>query len=314
MGVRSKNHYLGYVFGSLWFVGLVCAISLVGVFARNFKTKSGVEETVNITQPWQNKMFVDVARNDVRYYGDDWFGIEWDDDMPFYGINPDTLMMNTVRVNVVKSKDSLYHVYKIRFSRGNTPQVAKDLATKINFNITQKDSTILLPKGFAISKNEKFRNQQVLVVIEVPVGKKIQLDNSVTDYDWFTVNFNRRRGINVDWEDNWDYTYGWRSNVEYIMTADGLERSDRVDDRENRDNRLRRNNNGGNDIEIKRNDNEKKRVDTVYRYHGNRKVDTATTKIKDVNISYTRPVEKRNPSVASAELNTPFAVFTRLLL
>jgi hypothetical protein len=219
-------------------------------------------------------------------------------------------------VNVVKSKDSLYHVYKIRFSRGNTPIVAKNLAGKINFNITQRDSTILLPKGFAISKNEKFRNQQVLVVIEVPVGKKIQLDNSVTDYDWFTVNFNRRRGFNVDWEDNWDYTYGWRSNVEYIMTADGLERTDHVDDREIRDNRLRRNNNNGNEVEIKRNDSDRKKVDTVYRYHGNQKIDTVTRRVKDVNISHTVPVEKRkaSPAVASAELNTPFAVFTRLLL
>ncbi|RYF44939.1 MAG: hypothetical protein EON99_00645 [Chitinophagaceae bacterium] len=84
----------------------------------------------------------------------------------------------------------------------------------------------MLPKGFAVSKNEKFRNQQVLVVVEVPVGKKIELNDNLNSYNWFSVNFNRRRGFNVDWDDNWDYTYSWSTNTEYVMTANGLERTD----------------------------------------------------------------------------------------
>ncbi|HET9277824.1 MAG TPA: PspC domain-containing protein, partial [Flavitalea sp.] len=62
MGVRSKNHYLGYVFGSLWVIGLVSAIILGGLFARNYKTKSGIEEEmVSFTQPPAGKLYLDVA-------------------------------------------------------------------------------------------------------------------------------------------------------------------------------------------------------------------------------------------------------------
>ncbi len=143
--------------------------------------------------------------------------------MPFFGVNSDTLMLNTIRVNIAKSNDSAYHVYKVRFSRGGNPETARRLAQKIDFSIVQKDSVLLLPKGFAISKNEKFRNQQVLIIIEVPVGKRIQLDRSINNYDWFSMNINRR-GWNIEWNDNWDNTYGWRDNVEYIMGPDGLER------------------------------------------------------------------------------------------
>ena len=46
MGVRSKNHYLGYVFGSLWTIGLIAAIFLVGILARNFKSGSVKKETL----------------------------------------------------------------------------------------------------------------------------------------------------------------------------------------------------------------------------------------------------------------------------
>lgn len=228
IGVRSRNHYLGYVFGSLWTIGLISFIFLVGSFSRNFKTASEKQEEISIVQPSNGKMLVDVASSNVRYYGGDWFGLEWDEDFPVYGINQDTLMLNTVRVNIIKSRDSIFHVNKVNFSRGRNPEIARQLAEKINFNITQRDSTLVLPKGFAISREEKFRNQRVLVVIEVPVGKKIQLDRSIDSYEWFTVNFNRRGWSR--WDDNWDHTYGWSSNVEYVMTPDGLRRTDRLDE------------------------------------------------------------------------------------
>jgi hypothetical protein len=108
---------------------------------------------------------------------------------------------------------------------------AQALARKINFDITQQDNTLLLSRGFAISKQEKFRNQQLLVVIEVPLGKKIELSRSLDQYHWFTININRRHGWNIsdedDWDENWGDNYSWRSDVEYVMTKDGLERTDK---------------------------------------------------------------------------------------
>jgi phage shock protein PspC (stress-responsive transcriptional regulator) len=226
IGVRSRNHYLGYIFGGLWTIGLIAFIFLAGAFSRNFKTGSEKEVEFTMVQPANAKLLVDVQSNNIRYYGGDWYGIEWND-MPIYGINQDTLMLNTVRVNIVKSKDSLFHVHKVAFSRGKNPAIALGLAEKIRFDLQQRDSMILLPKGFAISREDKFRNQRVLVIIEVPVGKKIELDKSIYAYEWFTVNFNRRRGWNVDGDnDNWDDNYNWDANVEYIMTEKGLRRTD----------------------------------------------------------------------------------------
>jgi len=238
MGVRSGNHYLSYIFGTLWFIGIVAAVTLMGVFARNFKTKSGVEENINLVQPAVDKIYVDVTHNSTHYYGGDWFGIDWDSDWPIYGLNQDTLMLNTVRVNIVKSKDSLFHVYKVNFSRGNTPDQAKKLAERISFNINQQDSTLILPRGFAISKNEKFRNQQVMVVIEVPVGKKIELNKNVDSFEWFSVNFNRRRGWNID-DDRWDDNYWLERGKEYIMTPTGPERSNKYDEKELKNGRFK---------------------------------------------------------------------------
>ena len=220
MGVRSRRHYLAYVFAGLWLAGVACTLIVAGTMARNFSTRAVVDDTFPIQQPTAGTLHVDVSNsigvtNNRRYaWFDDWD----DDDNPFRYINEDSLWLNTVKVSVERSPDSLFHIYETTASRGRNSQQARALASHVGFNIQQWDSLITLPRGFAISKNDKFRNQQVLVTIEVPVGKKLKLDRDINDYEWFDIQVGRKR-YNVRHGHNRRY-YG---NRDYIMTTDGLE-------------------------------------------------------------------------------------------
>ncbi|WP_205508175.1 PspC domain-containing protein [Longitalea arenae] len=227
MGVRSKNHYLGYVFGTLWFVGIVSAAMLTGSVIRSFKSRNFVEENVALMQPANNKLYLDVTTSNInyRYYSNDWF--DWDGDAPLFGANLDSIMLNTVRIDVVKSNDNNFQLTKVKFSRGKNPVVARNIAEKINFQTYQLDSVLYLPKGFSISKNERWRNQQVLLILQVPVGKRFFLDKSISRYDWFEVRYNHRGGFDI--EDNWDRTYWVEAGKEYIMTPDGPKQVDKLD-------------------------------------------------------------------------------------
>src|SRR5450432_2784396 len=147
-----------------------------------------VEDKISIAPPTTGKLYVDVNRSNLQYYHGDWFGFRFNDDIPVYGVNMDTLMLNTVRVKIVKSKDSSFHATRVRISQGNTREIATKNAENIHFNIDQQDSTLYLPEGFAVSSSDKFRNQKVLVIIEVPVGKKIQMNDALNHYSWFDIN------------------------------------------------------------------------------------------------------------------------------
>ncbi len=221
IGVKSRNHYLGYTFGSLWIVGLVSAVILAGLVGGNFRSKTSVREEVPLTQPANGKLLVKVMDAKVRNYGGDWFG--FDGDLPFFSQNEDSLTMNTVQVKLVKSDDSLYHIHAVKFSNGNSPAVAERLANRINFNVSQTDSFLYLPKGFIITQSEKFRNQQVMVIVEVPVGKRVEVDRNVDQYEWFSINMNRRRAWNSDWDERWNNSYYYNTDKEYVMTPGGLE-------------------------------------------------------------------------------------------
>ncbi|MDI3320255.1 PspC domain-containing protein [Pinibacter soli] len=237
MGVRSRRHYLGFVFGTLWTIGLIAGIILIANLAHDFKSRSGVDETLDITQPTSGKMFIQANVKPGTYYDDNWFGADMNH-APFFGLSNDSIMFRTVRINVIKSKDSSYHIYKVRFSRSPNIDRAKQLASNIRFDVNQQDSIISLPKGFAVTRDDKFRNQQVLLIVEVPVGKRIEMDESIDDYEWFNIDIDKRsgrKGINVEFDDqDLSNSCKWKSNVEYIMTENCLER---VSERSKKNNR-----------------------------------------------------------------------------
>lgn len=277
MGVKSRNHYLGYTFGSLWIIGLISAILLSGLIARNFRSKTSVQDEISIIQPGNGKLQVKVNEGNVSYYGSDWFG--FDGDLPFFSKNEDSIMMNTIRVKLIKSNDSFYHAYAVKFSNGNSPAIAENLANKINFNVSQTESTLYLPIGFTITRQDKFRNQQVMLIVEIPVGKRIEIDRDVDRYNWFNINMNRRRGWDIEWDDRWDNSYYWRSNTEYIMTPEGLEETENKERVQNRGKfKLKVDENG---IEAEGDFNTEE--DGEYRYNRDKKEDSVITIQKDSN-------------------------------
>ncbi|RZK46507.1 MAG: hypothetical protein EOO94_02605 [Pedobacter sp.] len=158
-----------------------------------------------------------------------------------------------------------------------------------------------------MSKNEKFRNQQVLVVIEVPVGKKIELDRSVDDFNWFSMNFNRRRGFNVEWDDSWDYTYSWSSNTEYIMTPNGLEKTDNLGSNSMNGGRLKRRadeNGVENEADDRRNRQDQNKN------NGDNKADDNRYRYRREEAPVIDTVKRRT---ITSELMVPFAAFSNIL-
>lgn len=227
MKAKSHSRIIGATFGTLWSLGLVACILLAASLASDFKTKSVVEEVVSFNQPTTKKLIVKVERENSHFYGSDWFGIDWDDEdkPPFYGISEDSLLLRSVRVDVNKSPDSLYHIKVFKFCRGKNPEIAKQKAKSINFSFTQNDSVIVLPKGFIVTNTDKFRNQQVLIKIEVPQGKKIKLDGAIGNYEWFEINYNRRNNWSINLDGSWQHSLHWDEDVEMEMGEKDLIRT-----------------------------------------------------------------------------------------
>jgi phage shock protein PspC (stress-responsive transcriptional regulator) len=222
IGVRTKRHYLGYTFGGLWLIGLICGILLIVSITRNFRNYVRLNEEQVAVIENRDRVVVDVEERDWKTHSNDFFGIDVDEDWPFYTVGDDSVLLNTVKLTMAKSNDSSYHVYRVKESRGNGKVNAQKAAENIQFDPISADSTIQLPPGFYINRYDKFRNQRVWIVIEVPVGKRIAFNRSIENYKWFNVHNRDNRWDDYDNQEDWDYyTDRPEPGEEYIMNADG---------------------------------------------------------------------------------------------
>eukprot|EP00697_Spironema_sp_BW2_P010721 gnl/Spiro4/2607_TR1256_c0_g1_i1.p1 gnl/Spiro4/2607_TR1256_c0_g1~~gnl/Spiro4/2607_TR1256_c0_g1_i1.p1 ORF type:complete len:726 (+),score=-72.21 gnl/Spiro4/2607_TR1256_c0_g1_i1:514-2691(+) len=269
--VKTQNRYLGLTFTSLWFIGLFCVIALVAMISSDFSSGQSKDQEVFISQPANNLLNVDLGA--TFNTGEDYTWAHFDG---FPSIGEDSLLTNNVRVNVVKSNDSLYHVQLIKLSDGRSVRNAEELIEKIKSDIQQQGNMLMLPEGFFVARSDKWRNQRVLVVIAVPEGKKIKLTDRLNSYDWFNINWSRRH--RTKWTDDWNNGYGWEANKEMIMTSDDLKTQERIDkeakEKLERDEKKTQEDNSDQDdnqpqkkLILKDTTRPKNQADTTYHYH-----------------------------------------------
>jgi heme/copper-type cytochrome/quinol oxidase subunit 2 len=267
--MRNNSKILRLTFGSLWTIGWVCIIMLLATVTRDFKTQSRLDEQpVQLTNPQVNKMVVTSSLPFTKkYYGRNWIRFE-----PFENlIDDDTAFVRNVYVEIAKSPNDSFQVTMKKTARGNTRTEANDLAKLIQFNVTQKDSVLLLEKGIAINKTDKFRNQMVIITVYVPVGKQVRVNKGI---GW-PVHFGAGR-----WDNDWDNDVydseediRWQAEVDYVMKADGLYTLDgRKADGWNDKNRNSKNRN---------NNNQRDNNDDNYRYNEYDKKADSVRKIQE---------------------------------
>jgi phage shock protein PspC (stress-responsive transcriptional regulator) len=219
--VRSRSNYLGWTFAALWTIGWVMAALFAASLSKDFREYEHSDSKIDITQPKNRKMIVAVSEPKLRYTGRfSWMNNEssgWD-------LTEDTLKMSTVKFTVRASADSQYHVVLKRHSFGRTQEEALERAEKIQYLVFFKDSVLDLGSHYAIDKNSKFRGQQAEIEIQVPVGKMIRFDKSVTDKlnpanFRMTRKYSRNRAVDID-IDTRSY-FRFRTGVDYVMGIDG---------------------------------------------------------------------------------------------
>ena len=230
--LRGNSNLIRYSFLALWLVGLACFIGLIASLRNDFRYSNHVvEQSVAIANPKVNSLELTIPPSNKYFSSRRWFKME-----PFATFDEDTVFVQNIRVRIVKSASDSFQVIMVKMANGRSKNDADAIAGKINYNINQKDSVLMLDKGIALTQTEKFRNQQVILTIAVPVGKRIKVNEK--------IGWNNYTHVSVGWDDeDWGWNYysdqneeKWRSNVEYIQTEKGLERLDRQKDDEDNDN------------------------------------------------------------------------------
>ncbi len=212
---KSNGKMLGFSFGAMWVIGWICFICLVASISQEFSysSKNLAEQEITLTNPTVDKLEI-TAKSPLDKYNHRRF-IRFE---PFEGIQEDTAFVNNVDVRIVKATNDSFKVTLIKTATGRSRNIAENNAAKIQYNGVQKDSVLLMDKGIGINKNDKFRNQRIVLTIYVPVGKRIKIDKSIS---WFNNVHFGSNWDNNDWYDSEDTYDDWKTGHEYVMKADG---------------------------------------------------------------------------------------------
>lgn len=216
--IKTGSMLMRATFIGLWILGWTCLMFLIASVRGEFRRENSLNlQEVVLSNPGVNKLEVTSKALNDEFRRRSIFRFD-----PFQAMDDDdSVMIKNVTVNIFRAANDSFKVTMFKTARGRTKDVANGNANAIKFNITQQDSTLKLDRGITINKADKFRDQHIVLNIYVPIGKKIRIDNSVTDWN-NDVHF-EGLGLDRTWDFESDNSIrGWHSGKDYIMKADGL--------------------------------------------------------------------------------------------
>ena len=206
-------------FAAMWVVGWVSFILLITSVSKDFQYGSNINtDDVALLNPSVNALDVTNIKSGVRYTRNNWF----ENDMFDLSGDDQNATVRNVRVNIEKSFKDSFRVSVIKYACGSKEKYADSLASLINFNIQQRDSSLILDRGVIVNTKDKFRNQRVIVTIYVPVGKRIRVQDNI---GWLNQIHFRGPGFQTSSDDDLNFENierNWETGVWYTMTKDGL--------------------------------------------------------------------------------------------
>jgi hypothetical protein len=210
-GIKERNKIVNYAASILWLTGIALMVYIGIQVGTDFSTEAFVKKNVNIIQPENKKLYLDINSSDANTFYIHHRGSRIRlDNWTLISKEGNHYRLGYPRMDIVASETDSFQLVIIKSANGPDKKEASILAKNISYETIQKDSLLLFNGYFDIGEDDKFRAQQVKIVLKVPINKSIYLsrrmEKIIFDIDNVTNTLDRDM-VNRSW----------------IMTPQGLE-------------------------------------------------------------------------------------------
>ena len=180
--IKRSTRYVGFTALGLWLAALVVCLVLGLEIGNDFKESQSVRRSITLMQPASNTLFLELegkrSHEKEKYY--DRWGKDELDELVFSENNE--LKSKEIKLDILKSNTDSFELEEIFYARGSSKKEAADRATHSTYAFNQTDSLMRFTRNFIIDKGEKYRGQKVQLILRVPVGKRVYLDQSLENF------------------------------------------------------------------------------------------------------------------------------------
>ncbi|HXB40270.1 MAG TPA: PspC domain-containing protein [Bacteroidia bacterium] len=178
LGIKYHNRWINIGAGVLWVVGLILGFCIAVEFGKQFSQDAVLKQQVDAHWPAKDTLYLKANNNYATVETD----IDFSMDNNRWYINTQknvSTWWGRPRVRIITSENDSLYVFMIKSSDGSEKAEAAQRAKNISYQLNQKDSLLLVDKYYSFPGIDKFRNQEIEVLIKLPRNKVIYLDNSM---------------------------------------------------------------------------------------------------------------------------------------
>ncbi|MHB8259416.1 MAG: PspC domain-containing protein [Bacteroidia bacterium] len=180
LGIKVKYRWLNLSAGILWFVGLIFCLYIGLNLLKDYSAETQLKEQVEIKTIAADTLYIKSGNNYPALVTD--IDFEWNRGRWLINSTKKPLVWwGKPQVKIITSADDSLSVFILKSAQGLDKPDAAQRAKKIGYKLSQQEGALVLDTYFSFSSNDKFRNQEVEVLIKLPKGKIIYLDNNLKD-------------------------------------------------------------------------------------------------------------------------------------
>ena len=95
----------------------------------------------------------------------------------------DSITEYGISIRYKVSPDSLYHIEVTKKASAHSFNLGENRAKNIDYNYSLKGDSLILPTYYSYPSIDKLRHQKVIVVISIPKGKTVKIEDEIIDLD-----------------------------------------------------------------------------------------------------------------------------------
>jgi phage shock protein PspC (stress-responsive transcriptional regulator) len=220
--LRYSNRWVNLSAGILWLFGFALCLYVGIKTASDFSKEAKVREKLEV-KPYDTlylklhelpinhaEISASTDDHDERDEDDEDYKVKrHHDDYMIGKHNNMKYLLGHAHLNIIKSQTDRIELVVAKVAKGSNKADATDRAKHIVYNYTQTDSLITFDDLFKVENADKFRVQELNVILKLPVNKVVYLDKSLENFIY-------------DIENTTNTYDGEMVNRRWIMTEYGL--------------------------------------------------------------------------------------------